>query len=286
VLENVYLRQQVIVLSREKKRAALTNQDRRLLVSLDIQVSKRTIQKYLKRMPRLRPSGQTRSTFVRNHAADIWACDFVQTYDVFFRTIFVFVIIELESRQVVHGHVTRSSSDAWVAQQLRETTPFGEHPVYLIRDNDRKFGEHFANVATEIEVLRTPVHAPRANVYCERFIGSLRRECLDHVLILSEKQLRRLVNEYVDYFNEDRPHQGINQRIPVKLESSRPREGEIVARPVLGGLHRAYHHETKQVVLAAFVVRNVIHLISRTNQNETTQPTAGPGCWNPHWLCC
>lgn len=98
---------------------------------------KRTIQKYLKRMPQLRPSGQTWSTFVRNHAADIWACDFVQTYDVFFRTIFVFVIIELESRKVIHVNVTRSPSDSWVAQQLREATPFGEQPTYLIRDNDR-----------------------------------------------------------------------------------------------------------------------------------------------------
>jgi putative transposase len=210
------------------------------LLKLGIQVSKRTIQKSLKQMPRLRPTGQTWSTFVRNHAADIWACDFVQTYDVFFRTIFVFVIIELESPRIVHVNVTRSPSDAWVAQQLREATPFGEHPIYLIRDNDRKYGEHFANVAAEIEILRTPVRAPRANAYCERFIGSLRRECLDHILILSEKQLRRIVNEYVQYFNTDRPHQGIDQRIPTGPDMSHPVEGEIIVRPVLGGLHHAY----------------------------------------------
>jgi putative transposase len=177
---------------------------------------------------------------VRNHAAEIWACDFVQTYDVLFRDIFVFVIIELESRQVIHVNVTRSPSDAWVAQQLREATPFGQHPVYLIRDNDRKYGEHFANVAAEIEVLRTPVRAPRANAYCERFMGSLRRECLDHMLILSEKHLRRVVQEYVCYFNEDRPHQGLHQRIPSGPASLPAGEGEIVARPVLGGLHHAY----------------------------------------------
>ena len=210
------------------------------LLKLGIQVSKRTIQKYLTRMPRLRPGGQTWSTFVRNHAADMWACDFVQTYDVFFRDIFVFVIIELESRQVIHTNVTRSPSDAWVAQQFREATPFGQHPVYLIRDNDRKFGDHFANVAAEIEVLPTPVRAPRANAYCERFIGSLRRECLDHMLILSEKQLRRMVKEYVAYFNDDRPHQGIHQRIPPAPAPSPAGESEIIARPVLGGLHHAY----------------------------------------------
>jgi transposase InsO family protein len=130
-----------------------------------------------------------------------------------------------------------------VAQQLREATPFGERPKYLIRDNDRKLGEHFANVAAEIEVLRIPIRAPRANAYCEPFIGSLRRESLDHVLILSEKQLRQLVNEYAQYFNEDRPHQGLNQRLPARLDPSRPNEGEMVARPVLGGLHHAYSRQ-------------------------------------------
>jgi transposase InsO family protein len=210
------------------------------LLKLGIQVSKRTIQQYLNQRPRLRPSGQTGSTFVRNHAAAIWACDFVQTYAVFFRVVFVFVIIELESRQVVHVNVTRSPSDAWLAQQLREATPFGENPRYRIRDHDRKYGEHFASVAAEIEILRTPVRAPRANAYCERFMGSLRRECLDHILILSEKQWCRLVNGYVQYFNEDRPHQGIDQRIPAGPNASQPVEGEIVACPVLGGLHHAY----------------------------------------------
>lgn len=212
------------------------------LLKLGIQVSKRTIQKYLEQMPRLRPTGQTWSTFVCNHAADIWACDFVQTYDVFFRAIFVFVTIELELRRVVHVNVTRSPADVWVAQQLREATPFGERPQYLIRDNDRKYGEHFANVVAEIKILRTPVRAPRANAYCARFIGSLRRECLDPILILSEKQLRRLVKEYVQHFNADRPHQGIDQRIPSRVGSSSG-EGEIVARPVLGGLHHAYRRK-------------------------------------------
>jgi putative transposase len=187
------------------------------LLKLGLQVSKRTIQKYLKQMPRLRPSGQTWSTFVRNHAADIWGCDLVQTYDVFFRTIFVFVIIELESRQIIHVNVARLPSNNWVAQQPREATPFGRQPIYLIRDGDQKYGEHFANVAAEIEVLRTPVRAPHANVYCERFIGSLRRECLHHMLILGEKQLRRIVKEYKCYFNEDRPHQGLHQCIPPHL---------------------------------------------------------------------
>jgi putative transposase len=144
------------------------------LLKLGIQVSKRTIQKYLKQMPRLRPSGQTWTTFVRKHAADIWACDFLRTFDVFFRAIFVFVIIELESRRVIHVNVTRSPSDAWVAQQLRDATPFGEEPKYLIRDNDRKYGEHFTNVVAAIEIgiggrKRPPPTPPDMRVRIRRF---------------------------------------------------------------------------------------------------------------------
>lgn len=180
---------------------------------------------------------------MRNHAADIWACDFVQTYDVFFRAIFVFVIIELGSRKVMHIAVTRSPSDAWVAQQLREATPFGQYPKYLIRDNDRKYGEHFMKVSAEIEILHTPVRAPRANAYCEQFIASLRRECLDHSIILSDQQLHRLVKDYVQYFNSDRPHQGINQQIPSASTVPPAIEGDIIARPVLGGLHHAYRRK-------------------------------------------
>jgi hypothetical protein len=93
----------------------------------------------------------------------------VQTYDAFFRAVFVFVIIELGSRRVVHFAVTRSPTDAWVAQQLRNATPFGEGPRYLIRDNDSKYGPSFARVAAGIEVLRTPYRAPRANAYASAF---------------------------------------------------------------------------------------------------------------------
>ena len=119
----------------------------------------------------------------------------MQTYDAFFRAVFVFVIIELGSRRVVHFAVTRSPTDAWVAQQLRNATPFAEGPRYLLRDNDSKYGPSFARVAAGIEVLRTPYRAPKANAICERFLGSLRRECLDHILILGERQLHHTVKE-------------------------------------------------------------------------------------------
>ncbi len=219
------------------------------LLKLGIKINRGTVKKYMRRARgRLPPvkRGQTWATFIHNHAGEMWACDFVQTYDLFFRTVFVFFIIELGSRRVVHYGVTRSPSDIWVAQQVREATPYDEQPRFLIRDNDSKYGPCFARVCDDrrIEVRRTPVRAPKANSICERFIGSVRRECLDHILILSERHLYRIIGEYVAYFNHSRPHQGLGQHIPDPPDESgyEDREGlsHVVGYPVLGGLHHDY----------------------------------------------
>jgi len=151
----------------------------------------------------------------------------------------------VQSRKVIHVGVTRSPTDAWMAQQLREATPYGQVPKYLIRDNDSKFGSCFARVArtSSIKILKTPYHAPRANAICERFIRSVRQEYLDHLLILEEKQLQRVLNAYVAYFNQARPHQGIGQQIPVVWGGSRPTQhaaDKVIAVPILGGLHHDY----------------------------------------------
>ena len=215
------------------------------LLKLDIHVSKRTIQKYMRQSRPKHARGQTWKTFLRNHAAAIWACDFLQVTDIFFRPLFAFFIVELQSRKVIHVNVTRSPTDAWVAQQLREATPYGEKPRYLIRDNDSKFGARFARVATTtgIKVLRTPYRTPRANAVCERFLGSVRRECLDHFLIFQEMRCYRLLIEYVSYFNQARPHQGLGQRIPDPLVSSvspTNSSNQLITAPLLGGLHHDY----------------------------------------------
>jgi len=305
ILENLLLRQQLIVLKRQVNRPKLTWRDRTLLVllasklrtwketlvivqpetvlrwhrelfkrfwkrkskpqqkqgrppltddlveliKLGIRVSKSTIQRYMEGVRQSSPSPkQTWTTFLHNHAGEVWACDFLQTFDVLFQTVFVFVIIELGSRRVVHFGVTRNPTDRWAAQQLREATPFGEGPRFLIRDNDNKFGDSFAQVArgTGIEVLKTPYRAPRTNAICERFLGSLRRECLDHLLILGERHLYRVVKEYKQYFNHARPHQGIEQRIPCQpVRSETPSAtGKVASRPVLGGLHHDYFWQT------------------------------------------
>ena len=146
---------------------------------------------------------------------------------------------------MIHVGVTRSPTDAWTAQQLREATPYGQTPKYLIRDNESKFGPYFARVASTsgIKVLKTPYHAPRANAICERFLGSVRRECLDHVVILHEKQLHRVLRAYVAYFNRARPHQGIHQQVLAGKVPSVPPEqpgNAVTAVSVLGGLHHEY----------------------------------------------
>jgi len=214
------------------------------LLKLGIRVGKRTVQRHMRGTRPPRRSGQTWATFLHSHAAEIWACDFLPVIDLGFRALFAFFIVDLGSRRVVHVGVTRHPTDVWVAQQLREATPFGMVPRFLIRDNDAKFGAQFARVAagSRIEVLRTPVRAPRANAICERFLGSVRRECLDHLLILHERQLLRVLRAYCAYFNAARPHQGIAQSIPVAGKAARtvPSTAPIMSIPVLGGVHHDY----------------------------------------------
>lgn len=216
------------------------------LLKLGIKVSKRTIQKYMKKVRKR--SGQNWHTFLKNHAHEIWACDFTTVTSLFFKPIYyIFVIMELESRRIVHTAVTLNPTDEWTAQQLREATPWNNQPKYLIRDNDNKFGKKFLGVAKSsgIKELKTPFQAPKANAYCERLIGSLKRECLDHFLIFNQYQLKRIVITFVRYYNEHRTHQGIKQRIPARLNQPRPKlsnqvKDKVIATPILNGLHHSY----------------------------------------------
>jgi len=217
------------------------------LLKLGVQISKGAILKYRPRGRPPRRSGQTWATFLRHHAAAVWACDFIQVTDLCFRSLFAFVVGAHASRRVVHVGVTRHPTDAWVAQQLREATPFGAAPRFLIHDNDAKFGPQFERAAMTagIELVATPFRAPRANALCERFIGSVRRECLDHLPILHERRLARILHAYVAYFNVQRPHQGISQAIPERASGGQPvshASGRVESIAVLGGLHHASRH--------------------------------------------
>ena len=155
--------------------------------------------------------------------------------------------MELKTRRIVHSAVTHSPTGEWTAQQLREATPWVKGPKYLLHDRDSKYGTHFSSVAigSGIKELRTHYRAPRANGICERYMGSLRRECLDHTLSLHGKHLQRVVKEYTAYFNQERPHQGIGQRIPdFYVQPGANSRGRIISKPYLGGLHHSYFRMT------------------------------------------
>jgi transposase InsO family protein len=213
------------------------------LLKLGITLSKRTIQKYIQLVRKSPSFTHNWATFIKNHIGDVWACDFTVAYNWLFRPVYIFVIMELKKRRIIHMAVTDSPTDEWTTQQLREATPCGEHPKYLIRDRDKKFGSRFSALATHsgIEVIQTPFRTPKANAFCERFMGSLKRECLDHSLILHQMHLKRLVKEYSVYFNEERPHQGIQQQIPNRSDSLPIKgSGTINSVAFLGGLHHSY----------------------------------------------
>jgi putative transposase len=202
------------------------------LLKLEIREAKRTIQKYTHAVRSQPPSGQSWATFLQTHGQDIWARDFVPVVTLFFKTIHAFVIVHHESRRVVHFGVTEHATDEWMAQQPREATRFEEKPRYLICDNDSKYGSGFERVAqtSGIEVIRTPYQAPRANAICERFIGSVRRECLDHILAPGVRQLLRILTDYLSYFIEPGRIKASARRYPTPPKhrlASRKRERRL-----------------------------------------------------------
>ncbi len=178
------------------------------LLRLGFSIAASTIQGYIARF-RSTSRGQSWSTFLRNQAAAIWSCDLFEVRDLCLRAHYVFVVMHLETRRLLLTRSTTEPTSEWLAQQLRNLTPPGQAPKFLIRDNDCKFGHSFDAVArgAGIRVIRTPKLAPKANAHCERAIGSVRRECLDHILILNERHLQLVLDEYRGYFNASRPHQ-------------------------------------------------------------------------------
>ncbi len=174
------------------------------LLKLGIEVSKRSIQKYMPKDKKEHSSSQTWATILKNQASGIWACDFTVINDWQFRQWYVFVVMELKTRRIVHTGVTKYPTDEWTAQQLREAMPWGKGPKYLIRERDKKYATHFTAVAESIKELKTPYRTPEANGVCERFMGSLRRECRDHILIHDDRHLERVTKEYtLPYFNQE-----------------------------------------------------------------------------------
>ena len=157
-----------------------------------------------------------------------------------FRTLYALVFIAYDRRQLVHVNVTAHPTAAWIWRQFIQATPWGVTPSYLVRDRDRAYGPEFVGRAQTLgtTTLLTPIRAPRANAVAERVIGTLRRECLDHSIVLNEQHLCAILREFVAYYNAERPHRTLGLEPPVP--TIRADRGPIRSRSVLGGLHQVY----------------------------------------------
>ena len=201
-----------------------------------------TIRKYMAKPRKPRSPSTTWLTFLRNHLDCSWAIDFFTVNTLGFQTLYVFLVLDHARREVLHFAVTPHPTMEWVIQQLREATPFGKQPRYVFRDNDGIFGYGVRAFLERcgIEEVRTAYESPWQNPYVERMIGTLRRELLHHVIVLSQGHLERLLREYLDqYYHTARPHQGLGGETPALavLEG----EGELISVPVVGGLHHRYY---------------------------------------------
>jgi transposase InsO family protein len=209
------------------------------LLKLGIVVSKRSIRRYRCRRHPGSP-GQSWRTFLANHRPRIWAADLFTVQTLTFRTLYVLLFVAHGRREVIHLNVTSSPTAAWIWRQVIQATPWGQVPRFLIRDRDRAYGSDFParTAGLGIGSIRTPVRAPRANAVAERLVGTLRRECCDHLIVVSEQHLRAVLTQFVAYYNAERPHQTLALDTP--HPASRPRHGPVRARPILGGLHHVY----------------------------------------------
>jgi transposase InsO family protein len=176
------------------------------LLKLGIAVSRTSVQRYRRRGP-ARPPSQSWRTFLRKHRPSTWAVDLLTVQTVTFKTSYVLVIVSHARRALVHLAVTASPTEAWIWRQLIAATPWGRAPRFLVRDRDAVYGRDFARRARGlgIETLLTPVRAPMANAVAERLVGTLRRECLDHVVVVNERHLRAILAEFAHFYDQERP---------------------------------------------------------------------------------
>lgn len=232
-----------------------------LLLKLGLRVSPRTVSKYLptrlNRGGKHRISSQRWRTFVRNHAQAMVACDFCVVVTATFRLLYIFVVMEHATRRMLHANVTAHPTAPWTMQQLREAIPVDHGFRFLVHDRDSIFSQNLDQQVWHLglRVLKTPVRSPQANALCERLLGTLRRECLDFLIPLSEDHLCHILQVWVCHYNTGRPHMALGPGIPQPLPPAPARLQEhrhripphlrVVARPILGGLHHEYGLEKK-----------------------------------------
>jgi transposase InsO family protein len=225
-----------------------------LLVKLGLRLSPRTVRKYMPKVPPGRPRGDQRwSTFLRNQARAIVACDFFVAVTVTFRMLYVFVVIEHGTRRLLHANVTAHPTAAWTLQQLREALGYEDRYRYLIHDRDSIFAKRLDESIERLglKVLKSPLRSPMANAICERAIGTIRRQCLDWLIPMSEAHLRAILKDWRAHYNKSRPHMALGPGVPdpprksavLWPQQSQHRIGEglvVLAKSVLGGLHHEY----------------------------------------------
>jgi putative transposase len=210
------------------------------LQKLGIEISQATVSKYLVR--HRAPPSQTWRTFLDNHLRSLVSVDFFTVPTVLFKVLFVFVVLAHERRRVVHINITDAPTAQWTAQQLVEAFPWQTAPRYLLRDRDAVYGVAFSRRVQTMGIheVKTAARSPWQNPYVERLIGTLRRECLDHVVVLNEPHLRRLLRDYLAYYHSARTHLSLAKDAPEPRRVERLDEGQIVETPMAGGLHHRY----------------------------------------------
>jgi putative transposase len=210
------------------------------LLKLGIEVSQATVAKYMVRRVGA-PSPSWRS-FLRNQFDGIVAIDMFVTVSVSFRLLYVMIILAHDRRKIVRFDVTEHPTARWLSQQVIEAFPWDTAPCYLLRDRDGAFGSVFSKRVASMgisEVVTAP-RSPWQNPYVERVIGSIRRECLDHVVVFNERHLRRVLSSYVDYYHRTRTHLALDKDCPERRPMQARRTGKVIAIPQVGGLHHRY----------------------------------------------
>jgi putative transposase len=210
------------------------------LLKLGITVAERTVSRWLS--ARCSPPSQTWRTFLTNHVRDLVAVDFLTVPTARLRVLFVLVVLAHHRRRVLHFNVTEHPTAAWTAQQIVDAFPDDSGPADLLRDRDTVYGYPFRQRVKGMgigEVLTAP-HSPWQNPFAERLIGSIRRECLNHVLVLDEQHLRRTLTRYVTYYHRARTHLSLDKDAPDRGPIEPPELGRVIQIPEVGGLHHRY----------------------------------------------
>ena len=213
------------------------------LLKLGIEVGETSVGKYMVRHGK--PPTQTWRTFLENHISQLVSVDFFTVPTIRFQVLYVFLVLAHERRRILHFNVTAHPTAEWTAQQLRNAFPWDSAPRYLLRDRDRIFGDNFTRQVQDMgieQVLSAP-RSPWQRAYIERIIGTIRRECLDHVIIFSEAALYRQVKSFAEYYHRSRTHLSLSKDSPESRVVQPPELGRIVAIPQVGGLHHRYERQ-------------------------------------------